>query len=91
MNHDHAARLLADAAAAATGDWSRQQRRAAHLVANLLACAWAAGLRRCDLTETLLFKGDHTRRTASARLIVAALDPVQLAEIFAQFGPPEKS
>ncbi len=91
MNHDHAARLLADAAAAATGDWSRQQRRAAFTVACALSTAWGAGLRRDDLRETRLFRGPDAERIRAARVIVAALEPDTLAEIFARFGPPPKS
>lgn len=91
MNHDAAARLLADAAAAATGDWSRQQRRAAYTVANVLAAALGAGLRRDDIAETYLFKGTTPQRLASARVIVSAIPAEQLAEIFRRYAPPSKS
>lgn len=91
MNTDTAAHLLADAAVAATGDWSRQQRRAAYTVANVLAAAWGAGLIRDDIRETLLFKGDAARRLASARWIVSAFEPHQLEDIFEEFGSRPRS
>ena len=56
-----------------------------------MAAAWSTGLRRCDLTETRLFKADETRRLAAARVIVAALEPDTLAEIFARYAPRPES
>ena len=91
MNHAEAAALLAGAAVDCLGDWSDHQQRAAAIVATTMAAAWSTGLRRCDLTETRLFKADETRRLAAARVIVASLEPDTLAEIFARYAPRPES
>jgi len=91
MNIDHAAELLATAAVAATGNLTIRQCRAAVLVADALAAAWDAGLRRDDVAETYLFKGTTPQRLASARVIVSAIPAEQLAEIFRRYAPPSKS